>query len=78
MVNELKRDIGMEIKRKSEFDIVKAIAIYLVVVGHVRNNVLYDVGGGGFRFSICRFFSCRFYTDPRPRDGRHARMPGCG
>lgn len=56
MVNELKRDIGMEIKRKSEFDIVKAIAIYLVVVGHVRNNVLYDVGGGDFVFPYADFF----------------------
>lgn len=34
----------MEKERRSEFDIAKAIAIYLVVVGHVRNRALYDAG----------------------------------
>lgn len=46
----------METGRKCEFDIAKAIAIYLVVVGHVRNNVLYDVGGGIWFFHMPVFF----------------------
>lgn len=44
-VNESEKDINMGMERKSEFDIAKAIAIYSVVVGHVRNNVLFDIGG---------------------------------
>lgn len=55
-------------ERRSEFDIAKAIAVYLVVVGHIRNNVQYDVGGGIWFFHMPVFFFISGYFAEKSLD----------
>lgn len=43
-------------KRLDQFDIMKAVAIYLVVVGHLFQRISWDVGGIIFFLHMPAFF----------------------